>query len=83
MLYKCFVFAGYLEERWVLCVGNGSHVCTPVLMNMCNTTFQVIRLSAFVFNKCPKKKIVTIIFVVKILKGFGWNNVGVASQTVA
>ena len=29
-----------------------------------------------------QKKIFTIIFVVKILKGFGWNIVGPASQTV-
>ena len=57
-------------------------------MNMCNITFQVLRLSraTFVFNKCSEKKIFTIIFVVKSLKGFGWNNVGpasLASQTVA
>ena len=34
-----FVF--YLGERGVMCVGNGSHFCTPVRMNMCNITFQV------------------------------------------
>ena len=71
----------YLGERGVLCVGNGSHLCTPVLMNMCNITYQVLRLSTFVFNKCSEK-IVSIIFVVKSLKGSGWNNVGPASQTV-
>ena len=61
----------------MLCVGNGSHFCTPVLMNMCNITFQVLRLSTFVFNKCSKK-IVRIIFVVESLKDLlcCWNNVG-------
>ena len=56
---------------------------TPVLMSMCNITFQVLRLSTFVFNKCSEKIILTIIFVVKSWNGFGWNNVGPASQTVA
>ena len=46
----------YLGERGVLCGGNGSHFCTPVLMNMCNITFQILRLSIFVFNKCSEKK---------------------------
>ena len=64
------------------CVGNGSHFCTPVLMNMWNITFQVLRFSTFVFNKCSDIVIFTI-FVVESLKGFGWNNVGPASQTVA
>ena len=50
----------------MMCVGNGSHFCTLVLMNKCNITFLVLRLSTFVFNK-----------------GFDWNNVGTASQTVA
>ena len=45
-------------------------------MNMCKIKFQVLRLSTFVFNKGSEKKLVTIIFVVKSLKGFGWNNVG-------
>ena len=57
------------------------------LMNMSNITFQVLELSrprpTFVFNKCSEIVIFTIIFVVKSLKGFGWNNVGPASQTVA
>ena len=48
-------FVSYLGERGVLCVGNGSHFCTPVLMNMCNITFQVLRLSTFDFNKCSEK----------------------------
>ena len=52
-------------------------------MGMCNITFQVLRLSTFVFNKCSEIIIFTIIFVVKSLKDFGWNNVGPASQTVA
>ena len=62
--------------------GNGSHFCTPVLMDMFNITFQVLMLSTLVFNKCSEKKI-TIIFVVKSLKDFGLNNVGPASQTLA
>ena len=37
----------------------------------------------FVFNNCSEIIIFTIIFVVKSSKGFGWNNVGPASQTVA
>ena len=40
-------------------------------------------LKTFVFNKCLEKKLFTIICVVKSLKGFGWNNVSPASQTVA
>ena len=79
-------FVSLSGERGVLCVGNGSHFCTLVLMNMCNITFKVLRLSTFVSNKCSEKKnIFTILFVVnmvKSLRGFGWNNVGPASQTV-
>ena len=75
-------FVSYLGERGVLCVGNGSHSCTPVLMSMCNIMFRVLRLSTFVFNKCSEKILFTIIFVVKSLKGFGWNNVGIMSQMV-
>ena len=52
-------------------------------MNMCNITFEVPRLSTFVFKKFSEIKISTIIFMVKSLKGFGWNNVSPASQTVA
>ena len=40
-------------------------------------------LCTFVFNKCSEIIIFTIIFVVKSLKDFNWNNVGPASQTVA
>ena len=43
-------------------MGNGWHLCTPVLMNMCNITFQVLKLSTFVFNKCSEIVIFTIIF---------------------
>ena len=68
-------FVSYLGERGVLCVGNGSHFCTPVLMNMCNITFQVLRLSTFVFNKCSTKILKDLLCC--------WNNVGQASQTVA
>ena len=52
-------------------------------MNMCNIAFEVPRLSTFVFKMFSEKKIFRIIFVAKSLKGFGWNNVGPASQTVA
>ena len=50
-------FVSYLGERRVLCVGNGSHFCTPVLRNMSNITFQGLTLSTFVFNKCSEKNI--------------------------
>ena len=62
-------------------MGNGSHFCTPVLMNMCNVTFQVPRLSTSVFKKSSDKNIFTIIFVAKSLQGFVWNIVGPASKT--
>ena len=52
-------------------------------MNICNITFEVPRLSTFVFKKSSEKNIFTIIFVGKSLKGFGWSNVGTASQRVA
>ena len=52
-------------------------------MNMSNITFQILRLSTFVFNKSSEIIIFTIIFVVKSVKGFGWNIVSPASQTVA
>ena len=53
---KCILseFVSYLEERGVLSVGNGSHFCTPVLMNMCNITFP--RLSTFVFYQAFRKQ---------------------------
>ena len=31
-------------------------ISVPVLMNMCNITLEVPRLSTFVFKKCPEKK---------------------------
>ena len=34
------------------------------------------------FKTSSEKKIFTILFVVESFKGFGWNNVGPASQTV-
>ena len=37
-------------------MGNGSHFCTTVLISMCNITFQVLRLSTFVFNIFSEKK---------------------------
>ena len=52
-------------------------------MNISNITFEVPRLSNFVFKKSSEKNIFSIIFVVKSLKGFGWNNLGLASQAVA
>ena len=69
-----FVFVSYLVEIGVMCVGNSRQFCTPDLMNMCNIT----RLSTFVFKKSSEN-----IFVVRSLKGFGWNIVGSASQTMA
>ena len=51
-------------------------------MHMCNITFKVPRLSTFMFKK-SSENIFTIIFVVKRLKGFDWNNVRPASKTVA
>ena len=57
------------------------HVFRPV-PNMCSITFEVPRLGTFVFKKSSEKKTFTIIFVVRSLKGFGWNNVGPASHTV-
>ena len=51
-----------------------------VFMNKSNITFQVARLNGCVLKK---KNIFTIIFVIESLKGFNWNNIGQASQTVA
>ena len=39
-------------------------------MNMSNITFEVPRLSTFLFKKSSEKKIFMIIFVVNELKGF-------------
>ena len=63
-------------------VGNGSHFCTAVFMDRCNITFQVIRLGSLSLRNV-EKKLFSLIFVVKSLNVFGWNNVGPASQTVA
>ena len=60
-----------------------STVCGKHLMNMSNITFEVPGLSTVVFKKSSEKNILMIIFVVKSLNGFDWNNVGPASQTVA
>ena len=67
----------YLGERGVLCVGNGWHFCTPVLMNMCNITFEGPGLSTFVFKKSSKK------YSWFKAKGVFLNIVGPTSQTVA
>ena len=50
-------FASYLGEIGVLCVRNGWHFCTPVLVIMPNITFGVPRLGrpTFVFKKCSDK----------------------------
>ena len=50
-------------------MGNGRHFCTPVLMKMCNITFEVPRLSTFVFKKSSQKYIHDWIPGLK-LKGF-------------
>ena len=52
-------------------LGNGSNFCTPVLMNMTNITFQVLRLSSLLLSLTSVQKKRKIIFVVKSLKGFG------------
>ena len=53
----CLNLCSFLgRERYLLCVEKGSRFCTPVLMNMCNITFHVLRLSTFVFNKMSKTK---------------------------
>ena len=67
----CQEFMFYLGVREMVFVGNGSHFCTPVLMTMGNVTFEVLRLSTFVFKTFSEKNIFTILFVVKSLKGFG------------
>ena len=47
---------------------------------MCNITFEVPRFSTFVFKRSSEKNIFKIRFVGKSPTGFGWNNVGPASQ---
>ena len=45
--------------------------------------FDVARSSSFVFKKGDLIAIMAIMFVIKSLKGYGWNNVGPASQAAA
>ena len=45
--------------------GKRLSLCTPVLMNMSNITFQVLRSSTFVFNKCSEIILFTIMFVIR------------------
>ena len=47
---------------------NDSHFCTPVPLN--NITFQVLRLSTFVFNKCSENENSYDYICGKELKGF-------------
>ena len=42
-------------------MGNGRHFCAPVLMNMSNITFQVLRLSTFVFQLQASVDIETVL----------------------
>ena len=49
-------FVAYLGEIGVLCVGNGRHFSTPILMSMCNITFEVPRLGTFVCKKNSGKR---------------------------
>ena len=75
-------FVSYLGERWILCMGHGSYFCTPVVM--CKITFQVLRLCTFVFNvQVFRKKKSQLYLWLGAYLGFGWNNAGPASQTVA
>ena len=85
-----FLFSYSVYFAWVCILyrGKSGAVCGKRFtflytsrLNMCNITFQVPRLSNSL-NKCSEK-INTIIFLVKSSKGFGWNNVGPASQTMA
>ena len=51
-------FVSYLGERGVLYVGNGSNSCTPVLViNICNITFQVLRLNTLSLTSVQEKNI--------------------------
>ena len=47
------------------------HISVHKNINMCILTFQVLRLSTFVFNKCSEQKMFTIIFVGEGFKDFG------------
>ena len=51
-------------------------------MNMSKITFEIPRLSTFVFKKSSEKVYSRLVRVMS-LNGFGWNNIGQASQTVA
>ena len=50
-------------------MGNGCHVCTPVLMDMSNITFEVTRLSTFVFKKCSEKITSRLNILIRALSG--------------
>ena len=54
----------------MLCVGNGWQFCKPVLMNMSNKTFEVLRLSTFVFEKCSEKIHSRLIIVIRAKRVF-------------
>ena len=95
-LSQCLVFNRtgqvYFARVCVLFRGKRGAVCGKRLtflyttpLNKSNVTSQVLRLRrpTFVFKKCSEIILFTILFVVKSLKGCGWNNVGPASQTVA
>ena len=64
-------FVSYLGERGMVCVGNGWHFCTPVLMNMWNITFQVAGSESCVFKKCQEQIIFTVIFVIRAWRVLG------------
>ena len=51
-----------------MCVGNGKHFCTPVLLNMCNIMFEVARLLSCL--KSLQKKDIHDYIRCKELKGF-------------
>ena len=61
-------------------MGNGRHFFTPVLMNMYNITFQVPRLSIFVFKKSSEIKIFTIIYMNIVLPRFLHNHGNIATE---
>ena len=51
-------------------------------MNMCDITLQVLKFSTFVFTSVQKKKYSRLYLLLGAF-GFGWNNGGPVSQTVA
>ena len=77
------LFVFYLGERGVLCVGNVWHLCTAVRMNMSNITFEVAWGRTVAFLKSVRKNNIHEYTCDKSLKGYGWNSVDPASQTVA